>query len=227
MPTSLRRRPIRLVPTAMVGLLLVGTVMVRSASAAISDPDRDGLPSAYERDWTRTDPGRKDTDRDGIADGSEDPDADRLTNRQEFVTGTRPRRIDSDRDGLRDDRENADGDGLWNWSEFRAGTHPRRSDTDADGLGDGREDPDRDGLSNATEQRRGTHPRKADTDGDGYSDAAEIGAGTNPLDPASHPTAVTGTEPTLPVPPGVPSSRPTTSGTRASTAVPSRPTPRP
>lgn len=211
MPTSLLRRPVHLLPTAMVGLLLVGTVMVGSTSAAISDPDRDGLPSAFERDWTRTDPARQDTDHDGIADGTEDPDLDRLTNRQEYVTGTRPRRADSDRDGLRDDRETADGDGLWNWSEFRAGTHPRRKDTDADGLADGKEDPDRDGLTNATEQRAGTHPRKADTDGDGHTDAAEIAAGTNPIDPSSHPTTPTagpftaiGSAPTLPGAPGCP-----------------------
>jgi pyocin large subunit-like protein len=30
-------------------------------------------------------------------------------------------------------------------------------------------------------------PDKADTDGDGYSDGEEFNAGTNPLDPKSHP----------------------------------------
>ncbi|MGK2850271.1 MAG: hypothetical protein ACSLFN_05090 [Candidatus Limnocylindrales bacterium] len=190
--------------TSLVAVVVLSTVMIGSASAATTDPDRDGLTSAYERDWTRTDPSRKDTDRDGTPDGSEDPDADRLINKQEATTGTRPRRADTDRDGLRDDRENADGDALWNWSEFRAGTHPRRGDSDRDGLGDGKEDPDRDGLSNATEQRVGTHPRRADTDGDGYSDAAERSAGTNPLDPASHPTPAPGTAPTLPGAPACP-----------------------
>lgn len=201
-PSSTRRRST--VAASLVAVVVLSTVMVGSASAATTDPDRDGLTSAYERDWTRTDPSRKDTDRDGLPDGSEDPDADRLTNKQEATIGTRPRRADTDRDGLRDDRENADGDGLWNWSEFRAGTHPRRGDTDGDGLGDGKEDPDRDGLSNATEQRVGTHPRRADTDGDGYSDAAERSAGTNPLHPTSHPTPVAGAAPTLPGAPACP-----------------------
>ena len=204
MPTSLHRRPTHLLPTAMAVLLMAGTVLVGSASAATTDPDGDGLSSAFERDWSRTDPARKDSDRDGLPDGSEDPDLDRLTNRQESVTGTRPRRADTDRDGVRDDRENPDRDALWNWSEFRARTHPRRSDSDGDGLGDGKEDPDRDGLTNSREQTRGTHPRRADTDGDGYRDATEVAAGTDPLDPASHPTLVAGAAPTLPGAPACP-----------------------
>lgn len=204
MPTSSRTRGRSIIVTSLVAVVALSTVMIGSASAATTDPDRDGLTSAYEHDWTKTDPSRKDTDRDGTPDGSEDPDGDRLTNKQEATTGTRPRRADTDRDGLRDDRENADGDALWNWSEFRAGTHPRRGDSDRDGLGDGKEDPDRDGLTNATEQRIGTHPRRADTDGDGYSDPAERSAGTNPLDPASHRTPVAGTSPTLPGAPACP-----------------------
>ncbi len=190
-----------------VALLAIGSAlgaMSPSAALAATDSDRDGLPNTFERDWTKTSPTRRDTDRDGTPDGSEDPDRDRLTNRQEYVAGTRPRRSDTDRDGIRDDRENPDTDGLWNWSEFRAGTHPRRRDTDGDRLSDGREDPDHDSLTNQTEQARGTHPRRADSDQDGYNDAAEIAAGTSPLDPADHPTPVAGTVPTLPGAPACP-----------------------
>jgi len=54
----------------------------------------DGLPNTYERDWTRTSPTRRDTDRDGIPDGSEDPDQDRLTNHR-----AEPRSRGHDRSG--------------------------------------------------------------------------------------------------------------------------------
>jgi hypothetical protein len=189
---------------ALTAFVVLTTALSPGAASAATDPDGDGLPSAFERDWTRTSPTRRDTDGDGLSDGREDPDRDGLTNRQEYLAGTRPRRADTDRDGIRDDREDPDGDGLRNRSEFLAGTHPRRRDSDGDGLVDGREDPDRDGLTNRTEQTRGTHPRKADSDGDGWRDPAEIAAGTNPLDPASHPTAVAGTTPTLPGAPGCP-----------------------
>ncbi len=167
------------------------------ASAASTDPDKDGLPSAWEIRWSHTDPKRADTNGDGIKDGREDPDKDTLTNREEYVAGMRPRRADSDRDGIRDDREDTDGDGLQTKFEYLAGTRPRLRDSDKDGLRDDREDPDKDGLTNRTEQALGTQPRKRDTDGDGYADGAEVTAGTNPLDASSHPTL-----PSTPPPPG-------------------------
>ena len=145
-----------------------------------------------------------DTDRDGIRDDREDPDGDRLTNREEYVAIMHPRRADSDADGLRDDREDPDGDRLWNITEFRSLDHPRRSDTDRDGRSDAAEDHDADGLSSLSEQTHRTHPRRSDTDRDGYTDGAEIKAGTNPLDPASRPSTPTATAPTLPGAPSCP-----------------------
>jgi hypothetical protein len=49
-------------------------------------------------------------------------------------------------------------------------------------------DTDGDGLSDYLEKvEYGTNPDNADTDGDGYSDGQEVAAGTDPLDPNSHP----------------------------------------
>jgi hypothetical protein len=51
-------------------------------------------------------------------------------------------------------------------------------------------DTDGDGLTDRYEVRRShTNPRLRDTDGDGWSDGAELRRGTNPLDPASPPSA--------------------------------------
>ena len=170
---------------AAASLMLAASLPVSVVAA--TDSDGDHLSDRFERHKSLTSPHRKDSDRDGIPDGKEDPDQDGLTNRQEFIVGTHPRKADTDGDGTRDDHENADGDALWNRTEFRADTSPLRKDTDRDGLGDGKENPDRDGLTNRQEQDHGTHPRKADTDGDGYRDGVEVTAGTDPLDPTSFP----------------------------------------
>ena len=54
---------------------------------------------------------------------------------------------------------------------------------------EGGADPDGDGLFGVLDERGtyGTDPFLADTDGDGTDDGAEVTAGTDPLDPASHP----------------------------------------
>ncbi len=169
-----------------------------ASAATATDVDGDGLPNTYERDWTKTNPSNRDSDRDGILDGSEDPDHDRLTNKQEYITGTRPHTQDSDGDGKRDDVEDADADGLWNWSDFRAVLSPRLKDTDGNGVSDPREDRDRDNLRNLAEQTAGTHPDRPDSDSDGYLDGTEVTAGTNPLSAASHPTGPVDAAPTVP-----------------------------
>jgi hypothetical protein len=52
----------------------------------------------------------------------------------------------------------------------------------------GGSDTDGDGLSDYLERvEYGTDPNNPDTDGDGYTDGEEVAAGTNPLDPGSHP----------------------------------------
>ncbi len=168
------------------------------AVSAATDTDHDGLPDVFERTMTLTDPRRADTNRNGIPDGSEDPDHDGLTNRQEYITGTHPRRADTNHNGVRDDREDPDHDGLNNRYEFLAGTHPLRADTNRNGIPDGAEDPDHDGLTNQQEQSRGTLPRVGDTDHDTFPDGAEVIAATDPRNAASHPVPPTVPAPTVP-----------------------------
>jgi hypothetical protein len=166
MPRAARRiGPARL---GWLSLLVVALVGVASpVMGASNDPDGDGLPSAFERDRTRTDPLRADTDGDGFPDGLEDQDLDGLDDRWEYRLGLHPRRIDTDRDGVPDGDEDADGDRLRNGFEVvTSRTDPRTGDTDRDGIRDGAEDPDHDQLSNVGEQRYRDDPFDPDTDGD-------------------------------------------------------------
>ncbi len=96
-----------LVAMLTAGLLAPATV------TAITDTDHDGLSNTWERTASLTNPARRDTDRDGIPDGREDPDRDGLTNTAEQRLHTNPRRADTDRDGWSDG------------AEYRAGTNPR------------------------------------------------------------------------------------------------------
>lgn len=102
------------------------------------DPDGDGLSNRGEL-RSKTNPRRKDTDRDGVFDDDEDADRDRVDNDNEVREGTRPRDRDSDDDGRADGREDRDRDGLSNAREDRTGNDPIDSDTDADGVEDGDE----------------------------------------------------------------------------------------
>ncbi|MEK9986455.1 MAG: hypothetical protein VW879_17090, partial [Opitutae bacterium] len=85
--------------------------------------------------------------------GSDDPDEDGLTNREEFKVGTNPNNADTDGDNLPDEweienqtnpvepdaHEDNDGDLLNNLAEFQNGTKAYRADSDRDGLDDGLE----------------------------------------------------------------------------------------
>ena len=176
-------------------LMLAVAMLAPAAVSAATDSDHDTLPNWWEVSYSRTNPYRADTDRDGLLDRSEDPDHDGLINIQEYIAGMNPLRADTDRDGIRDDREDTDHDGLRTAFEFRASTNPRKADTDRDGIRDGGESPDKDGLANTYEQKLGTNPKVADTDGDGWSDGAEWRAGTNALKASSHPAPPTAAPP--------------------------------
>lgn len=146
------------------------------------DPDRDddGLLDGQEVHFHRTNPGRADSDGDGITDADD------------LAGTTSVRRADSDGDGLLDNEE------------LTRGTSPDDPDTDGDGLSDFLElrrgitvnrasgpltvftlatnpDTDGDGLDDHFEVRIGSNPASEDTDGDGLHDLAESDVGSDLL----------------------------------------------
>src|SRR4051812_5423817 len=75
-------------------------------NSANADPDRDRVDNANEF-RERTNPRRRDTNRNGRPDGREDRDRDHLNNAAEDVTGNDPVDRDTDNDGIEDGREQA------------------------------------------------------------------------------------------------------------------------
>jgi len=62
-----------------------------NANPLVSDTDSDRLPDGFEVNRSQTHPVLADTDGNSLTDDREDPDADALTNYQEFRLGTDPR----------------------------------------------------------------------------------------------------------------------------------------
>jgi hypothetical protein len=110
----------------------------------------------------------EDTDSDGVNDGAERDN------------GTDPTSADTDSDGIDDPTDNCP-----------FAPNPQQEDTYGDTRGDACEDnpdPDGDGLSTFDENETyGTNANDPDTDKDGTNDGDEVNAGTDPLDPQSHP----------------------------------------
>jgi lysophospholipase L1-like esterase len=137
---------------------------------AFKDSDGDGLSDSFERAHSST------ASTTALKPG-DDPDADGLSNLQEFQSGSDPTKADSDGDTLGDAAEVAGAD-------TRPPTNPALADSDGDGLDDNLET----GTGNyAGPTDTGSDPTKADSDGDGSKDGVEVAAGKNPNDPASKP----------------------------------------
>jgi len=130
---------------------------------ASADTDSDGIP-----DWWEV---RHQLKPDSASDAALDPDADGLSNLQEYQKQTHPQLADTDNDGLLDGVET--GTGLF-VSASDTGTNPLLADTDRDGLSDGAEVFGKPFPSN---------PNLSDSDGDGISDREELALGTDPLHP--------------------------------------------
>jgi probable HAF family extracellular repeat protein len=182
------------------------------------DMDGDGLGDGQEIHQYHTDPAVADTDGDGMPDGYEvahgfnplqddrsgDPDADGLTNGEEFSLGTDPLKFSTVEDGISDGWKVAygldpldptlanqvlPGIGKTVRETYDLGIDPIVWDSNGDGVADRISaslgidplslDNDGDGISNAAELVAGTNPFKADTDGDGVAD----GLDAFPLDP--------------------------------------------
>ncbi|MHA1419003.1 MAG: NosD domain-containing protein [Candidatus Heimdallarchaeaceae archaeon] len=168
------------------------------------DPDADNLTNLEEY-YLNTDPFNSDTDSDGLLDGDEVK-----------IHNTHPRYRDTDDDNLNDFDEvmiyfsdpnnpDSDGDDLKDGLEVnRYHTNPLSNDTDFDLMPDGWEyfndldpliddasfDNDSDGLTNLEEYLNRCDPFNEDTDSDGHKDGDEVRAGTDPLNPLSHPSIV-------------------------------------
>jgi hypothetical protein len=114
------------------GIVLAALALASTAQAAPKDRNHDGLPDRWEhrnklslnvnqsqRDQDHdgvvnmcelqsgTSPRRRDSNRDGVRDGSEDADSDGVTNRQESLSGSDCGDADTDNDGVGDADENS------------------------------------------------------------------------------------------------------------------------
>lgn len=176
---------------AVVRLGAYGSGVKNLRYRRVTDPDRDddGMPDVWEQQIMDAFP-QYPTVPAVLPDGK--PDADDLTNLEEYELGTDPTKADTDGDGMRDDWEHEfgldptdaadgaptadlDGDGLSNRAEFDFGSRPDRISTMEDG------------FSDQWKHRWGLDPNVAldpegDEDNDGLDNAAEFAAGTNPFD---------------------------------------------
>ena len=107
---------------------LVGacTFVEDTGGIVAGDTDGDGLPDGWELTYFG----------DLTHDGTEDADADGLTNLTEYLAGTNPQNADTDGDGISDYEEDSDNDGLSNGIEQDLQSDPGDADSDDDGFAD-------------------------------------------------------------------------------------------
>jgi hypothetical protein len=155
-----------------------------------ADYDGDGISDAYENEggsdlYDPCDPaqmpGYKGYVWNNAVWAADDCDGDGLTNGEEYAFGSDPYDTESDGDGVSDADEKALGTNPGDpcdptqpatYTGYNA-MHPIWSAADCDS----------DGLTNQQELANGLNPYVADPDGDGVNDGAEIGGGSDPLDP--------------------------------------------
>lgn len=161
--------------------------LANPVQAAGADSDSDGLADDWEIFYFGST---------GLHNGSADPDNDGFTNEQEETAGSNPTVTastpnDVDGDGLPDAWEvthfgnrsaqngegDTDGDGVTNLQEYLAGTNPMNAasapDTDTDGLRD---------VWEMTHFGNLNQTASGDPDNDGFNNAAEMAAGSSPMD---------------------------------------------
>ncbi|MFN8474925.1 MAG: Ig-like domain-containing protein [Anaerolineae bacterium] len=152
-----------------------------------TDKDGDGISTATEQSLG-TDSTKWDTDNDGLSDGFEYDNRDKVA--------LDPKKADTD------------GDGLSDRLELIYGTDPTNADTDNDGLSDGEEVCRFDAtqgkiiggwdvkLASGLVSHVCSDPTKGDYDGDGLLDSQEKAAGTSPYAPNTAPSFVLNVTPT-------------------------------
>ncbi|MBU2996835.1 DUF11 domain-containing protein, partial [Cellulophaga baltica] len=146
------------------------TAVLRLTIPACIDSDGDNVCDSLETEDTN--PCEPSSDPDWQPQGTNDCDADGLTNDEEAVAGTDSYNADSDGDGIDDGQEvNTDNTDPLNDCDSNGGTPLSDSDCDNDG------------LTEAEEATAGTDPTNPDSDGDGVLDGTEIKTDyTDPLD---------------------------------------------
>ncbi|MGI9243528.1 MAG: hypothetical protein ACR2RV_22195, partial [Verrucomicrobiales bacterium] len=144
------------------------------------DTDGDGLPDTWEianlldPDDNGLNPNNNGVPGDPENGAAGNPDADGLSNIEEFDRSTNPRNGDTDGDLLADEVE--DETGIW-VSATQTGTNPRVPDTDGDGFSDSVEN--NSGVFNSAEDP-GTNPNLLDSDSDMLPDGWEVANGFDP-----------------------------------------------
>ena len=173
-----------------------------ACDSEVQDADGDGVIDTADNCPADANPSQTDTDSDGVGDAcndADDPDGDEWADALDNCpVDSNPNQQDADLDDIGDacdacpydESNDSDGDGVCGSVDLCTGDDAS-GDTDADGVcNDTDTDDDGDTLPDSYETgTSGTDPLDPDTDDDGFRDDVEVGAGSDPNDPNSMPTA--------------------------------------